>query len=75
MMMKDEQKESKNAETIKAKGLKPLAFMERETRLELATSSLARKHSTTELLSHLLSDLIIHAQFFISSTFLDSVPL
>ena len=29
-----------------------VSFMERETRLELATSSLARKHSTTELLPH-----------------------
>ena len=29
-------------------------FMERETRLELATSSLARRHSTTELPPHLM---------------------
>ena len=35
--------------TIKDKSLKLLSFMERETRLELATSSLARRHSTTEL--------------------------
>ena len=48
---KYEQNVSKKVKTIKAKGLKPLAFMERETRLELAASSLARKHSTTELLS------------------------
>ena len=35
--------------TIKDKSWKLLSFMERETRLELATSSLARRHSTTEL--------------------------
>lgn len=38
--------------TIKDKSLKLLSFMERETRLELATSSLARRHSTTELPPH-----------------------
>ena len=49
-----EQNVSKKALTIKDKGWKPLSFMERETRLELATSSLARKHSTTELPPHKL---------------------
>ena len=39
-------------------------FMERETRLELATSSLARMHSTTELLPHYCCKSIIHNQFF-----------
>ena len=38
--------------TIKDKSWKLLSFMERETRLELATSSLARRHSTTELPPH-----------------------
>ena len=42
------------ADTIKDKSLKLLSFMERETRLELATSSLARRHSTTELPPHFL---------------------
>lgn len=51
-MKKYEQNESKIAYTIKDKSLKLLSFMERETRLELATSSLARRHSTTELPPH-----------------------
>lgn len=33
----------------KKESIETLFFMERETRLELATSSLARRHSTTEL--------------------------
>lgn len=48
-MTKCEQNKSKTVYTIKDKSLKLLSFMERETRLELATSSLARRHSTTEL--------------------------
>ena len=45
-------------------------FMERETRLELATSSLARKHSTTELPPHFFCCIfIIHEQFFFASVF------
>ncbi len=47
-----EQNVSINTHKIKDKSLKLLSFMERETRLELATSSLARKHSTTELPPH-----------------------
>ena len=42
--------------------------MERETRLELATPSLARKCSTTELLSHSVI-LIIHAKFYFAILF------
>ena len=38
---------------IKKPHMKWSFFMERETRLELATSSLARKHSTTELPPHI----------------------
>ncbi len=45
-----------------------LFFMERETRLELATPSLARKCSTTELLSHSVI-LIIHAKFYFAILF------
>ena len=48
-MTKCEQNKSKTVYTIKDKSWKLLSFMERETRLELATSSLARRHSTTEL--------------------------
>ena len=33
-------------------------LMERETRLELATSSLARRHSTTELPPHIFAFII-----------------
>ena len=40
--------------------------MERETRLELATPSLARKCSTTELLSHSVI-IIIHGKFYFST--------
>ncbi len=49
-----------------------LFFMERETRLELATSSLARRHSTTELPPHIafVYIIIIHAHFLKSSHFL-----
>ena len=32
--------------------IEPFKFMERETRFELATSTLARLHSTTELFPH-----------------------
>ena len=42
--------------------------MERETRLELATPSLARKCSTTELLSQSVI-LIIHAKFYFAIVF------
>ena len=45
-----------------------LFFMERETRLELATPSLARKCSTTELLSQSVI-LIIHAKFYFAIVF------
>ena len=45
-------------------------FMERETRLELATSSLARRHSTTELPPHRVTSLVLHKQFFFASVFL-----
>lgn len=48
-MTKCEQNKSKTVYTIKDKSWKLLSFMERETRFELATSSLARRHSTTEL--------------------------
>ena len=44
-------------------------FMERETRLELATSSLARRHSTTELPPHCGYSFILHADFFFASIF------
>ena len=44
-------------------------FMERETRLELATSSLARRHSTTELPPHRVTLLVLHKQFFFASVF------
>ena len=44
-------------------------FMERETRLELATSSLARKHSTTELPPHRVTSLVLHKHFFFASVF------
>ena len=45
-----------------------LFLMERETRLELATSSLARRHSTTELPPQiLLCVFIIHGQKKITS--------
>ena len=54
--------------TIKDKSLKLLSFMERETRLELATSSLARRHSTTELPPHYcVCVFIIHEQKKITS--------
>ena len=66
-MTKCEQNESKTAYTIKDKSLKLLSFMERETRLELATSSLARRHSTTELPP--LMSTILHAQILLSSDF------
>ena len=42
-------------------------FMERETRLELATSSLARRHSTTELPPHIGYCFIIHEQIFFAT--------
>ena len=43
-----------------------ISKMERETRLELATPSLARKCSTTELLSHSVI-FIIHGKFYFST--------
>ena len=43
--------------------------MERETRLELATSSLARKHSTTELLPHHSVCIFKHNSFSVASIF------
>lgn len=46
--------------------------MERETRLELATSSLARKHSTTELLPRNLFILYIYnicSKFYVNIFF------
>ena len=48
-------------------------FMERETRLELATSSLARRHSTTELPPHRVTSLVLHKQFFFASVFYEFI--
>ena len=62
-MTKCEQNKSKTVYTIKDKSLKLLSFMERETRLELATSSLARRHSTTELPPLIRYSFILHAKF------------
>ena len=46
-------------------------FMERETRLELATSSLARKHSTTELPPHFFAVFLLYmSNFFLQVFFL-----
>lgn len=46
-----------------------LFFMERETRLELATSSLARRHSTTELPPHRVTSLLYMDNFFLQVFF------
>ena len=70
-MKKYEQNESKIAYTIKDKSLKLLSFMERETRLELATSSLARRHSTTELPPLIwVTSLLYMSNFFLQVFFL-----
>ena len=60
---------SKTVYTIKDKSLKLLSFMERETRLELATSSLARRHSTTELPPHRVTFLLYMSNFFLQVFF------
>ena len=68
-MTKCEQNKSKTVYTIKDKSWKLLSFMERETRLELATSSLARRHSTTELPPLIGYFFIIHEQKFFATFF------
>ena len=65
-----EQNVSINAYKIKDKSLKLLSFMERETRLELATSSLARRHSTTELPPHWVLLYYYMNNFFLQAFFI-----
>ena len=74
-MTKCEQNKSKTVYTIKDKSLKLLSFMERETRLELATSSLARKHSTTELPPHWVLLYCYIKDFFLQVFFLEKFLL
>ncbi len=69
MIKKYEQNESKIASKQKNKSLKLLFLMERETRLELATSSLARRHSTTELPPQILRNIIIPNNKLMSSVY------
>ena len=49
-------------------------FMERETRLELATSSLARKHSTTELPPHFFAVFLLYMSNFFLQVFFFMLP-